>query len=201
MSFETKFLGTNAPEPARFDLASVAGPSRLERRRLRVVCFALSAPLFVLGALVGYVLITTGPSFAPELGLLALSAACFVTAALVVSLANRFSGLVPNQLSLDSTGFILTYSDGKSRVLKWDASMPVAEVTDARLMPGIRPHNAFSIRPKRSPEIALTKDAYEAILSAARSHAAVLSERTIRIWSGKVIRTVLGGQEYQSGIS
>lgn len=201
MSFETKFSDTNAAEPATFDLASVAGPSWHERRRLQVVCFALSAPLSILGALVGYVLITAGPSVALKIALLALSAACFVTTALLVSLAMRFTGLIPSQLSLDSTGFILTYGNGKSRVLKWDASMPVAEMTDARLMPGIRPHNAFSMRPKRSPEIALTKDAYEAFLSAARSHAAVLSERTIRIWSGKVIRTVLRGQEYQSGIS
>ena len=196
MSFESRFLRDNASDPARFDLASVAVPSKHERRRLQVLCFILSAPLLALGTLAGYAVLTSALSVAARVGLLTLTMSCFVTVALLVSLARRFTGPVPTRLSLDSTGFVLTYGDGKSRALRWNATTSVAEMTDARLMPGIRWYNTFSIRPRRSPEIAITREAYEAVLSAARSNAAILSERSIRIWSGRLVRTVLGGEEH-----
>jgi hypothetical protein len=167
------------PSPGSFTAFDLTSPQRATRRWRLFVRIYLTAAGLGLVAIAGAVVIHQ-----VEIrdwivaGSIAIG---FPVAFFLLWIGNVRYRQGPRAMSIDSEGLTLTYDDGSSQRLVWSDSRLRFKLIDSRIAYLDRPAGskswALALEGPKSRISAITPEAYEAILSAARAHGLRMDRR------------------------
>jgi hypothetical protein len=167
------------------------GEQRSDSRRLVVVLIALLLGLLV-SSILGAIAISRGPRGTP------IDIAVFLGEGFVVVLAvllgwaiRRSTAHLPTSLIVSSAQMRLRYETHPEVRFVWNPRITGARLVDGSLV--LRGPNSYRLHVQGMMPLSVSREAEEAILVAARSCDAVVSERMIGFLFGRKIR------EYQLG--